>query len=127
MERFLWIGLCGALGTWVRYLVAQATARLFGTAFPYGTLIVNLVGCFLMAAVMHVALTTTRISETMRFALATGFLGGLTTYSAFNFETTKLASDGFSARAALYFGLTVVGCLVAGFAGLVVARRIVGA
>lgn len=126
MERFLWIGLFGALGTWTRYLIAQGSARLFGTGFPYGTLAVNLLGCFAMAIVMHIAVMTTRLGDTARFALATGFLGGLTTYSSFNFETTKLLHEGAPARSALYFGLTVVGSFLAGLSGLALARRVVG-
>lgn len=126
MERFLWIGLAGALGTWTRYLVQLGAARVVGADFPYGTLAVNLLGCFLIAIVMHVAMTTTHVSDTLRLALTTGFMGGLTTYSAFNYETTKLAREGAVPSAALYLVLTVVGCLVAGLLGLALARKLVG-
>jgi len=57
MERFLWICLAGAAGTGTRYLIALWAAQRFGSAFPFGTLIVNLVGCFAIAAVMHAAVT----------------------------------------------------------------------
>jgi CrcB protein len=57
MERFFWICLAGALGTGARYLIALWAAKRFGGAFPHGTLIVNLVGCFFIAAVMHAAVT----------------------------------------------------------------------
>ncbi len=126
MERFLWIGLAGALGTWSRYLVQMWAARAFGVEFPYGTLAVNLIGCFLIAIVMHVSVATTHVSDTMRLTLTTGFMGGLTTYSAFNFETTKLAREGSGGNAALYLVLTMVGCLLAGLLGLTLARKIVG-
>lgn len=127
MERFLWIGLAGALGTWTRYLVGLWATKTFGPAFPWGTMIVNITGCFLIAIVMHVAMTTTHISETTRFALTTGFMGGLTTYSAFNYETSKLAHEGSWSSAAVNFGVTTVGCLLAGLLGLLVAKKIVGA
>ena len=78
MERFLWICLAGAAGTGARYLVALWAAQRFGSSFPYGTLIVNLVGCFGLAAVMHAALTLSW-SPTLRSAIAIGFIGGLTT------------------------------------------------
>jgi CrcB protein len=52
MERFFWICLAGAAGTGARYLVALWAAQRFGSAFPYGTLLVNLVGCFAIAALM---------------------------------------------------------------------------
>ena len=57
MERFLWICLAGAAGTGARYLIALWAAQRLGSAFPHGTLLVNLVGCFALAAVMHAALT----------------------------------------------------------------------
>ena len=77
MERFLWICLAGAAGTGARYLIALWAAQRFGSAFPYGTLIVNLVGCFAIAAVMHAALFLSW-SPTVRSAITIGFIGGLT-------------------------------------------------
>ena len=73
MERFAWICLAGALGTGTRYLVALWAAQRFGSAFPYGTLIVNLAGCFAIAAVMHTALTLSW-SPTWRSAITIGFI-----------------------------------------------------
>jgi CrcB protein len=126
MTRLLWIGLAGAMGTVTRYLVGLWAGRALGAGFPYGTLFVNLAGCFLIAAITHVALSSTLISPTMRLTLTTGFMGGLTTYSSFNLETTQLLQRGNWASASLNFGATVAGCFVAGLLGLVVARRIVG-
>jgi len=126
MERFLLICLAGAIGTGARYLVSTWAARALGTGFPYGTLIVNVTGCFLIAAIMHVALASTSIPTTLRLALTTGFLGGLTTYSSFNYETTKLYQDGAPALAFANFAITVVTCIGAGLLGLAVARQIVG-
>lgn len=126
MQRFLWIGIAGAFGTWTRYLVGLGAAKALGTAFPFGTLIVNLTGCFLIAGVMHVALATTLVPPTLRLALTTGFMGGLTTYSSFNYETTKLAQDGAWGIAAVNFAATTIGCLAAGLLGLAVARRLFG-
>lgn len=126
MTRLLWIGLAGALGTMTRYLVGLWAGRTLGAGFPYGTLIVNLVGCFLIAGITHVALSSTLISPTMRLTLTTGFMGGLTTYSSFNLETTQALQRGGWGTASLNFGATVAGCFLAGLLGLVVARRIVG-
>jgi CrcB protein len=126
MTRILWLGLAGALGTITRYLVGLWAGRALGTAFPYGTLIVNLAGCFLIAGVTHVALSTTLISPTMRLTLTTGFMGGLTTYSSFNLETTQLLQKGNWATASMNFGATLVGCFAAGLLGLAVARRLFG-
>src|SRR5690348_10595853 len=94
MDRFLWICFAGALGTGTRYLVGLWAGRALGTAFPFATLIVNIVGCFLIAFVMQISLSTTLLSPTARLTLTTGFMGGLTTYSSFNFETTRLLQEG---------------------------------
>jgi len=123
MERFLWVCLAGALGTGTRYLVSEWSNRAFGQAFPVGTLIVNVVGCFAIALVMFLALETALVSPTLRVVLTTGFMGGLTTYSAFNYETTKLLQARAYGTAALSFSLTTGLCLLAGFLGFVVARR----
>jgi CrcB protein len=86
MERLLWICLAGAAGTGARYLVGVWATQRFGSPFPHGTLIVNLAGCFALGAVMHAALALSW-SPTLRAAVTIGFIGGLTTYSTFNYET----------------------------------------
>jgi CrcB protein len=126
VERFVWICLAGALGAGTRYLVSLWAAERFGTAFPYGTLFVNLAGCFVIAFVMVVALQATWFSPTLRLAITAGFIGGLTTYSSFNYETTKLFLDGAVGLAALNFCLTTLGGFAAGAAGFALARALVG-
>jgi CrcB protein len=127
MERFLWICFAGALGTGVRYLVGLWAAQRFGIGFPYGTLIVNVVGCFLIAVVLQLALSIISFPVNLRLALTTGFMGGLTTYSSFNYEATALAQNGNPRVAVLYFAATVLGCVVAGLLGTLLARRLAGA
>lgn len=122
---FFWICLAGAAGTGTRYLIALWAAQRFGTSFPYGTLIVNLVGCFLVAVIMHTAILTAW-SPAIRSALTIGFLGGLTTYSNFNYETTRMVQDGAAGLAALNALLTLVGCFAAGWLGIIVSRHVVG-
>lgn len=126
MTRVLLIGLAGALGTLSRYFVGVYAGRALGAGFPYGTLIVNVLGCFLIAVVSQLALSTTLISPTLRMTLTTGFMGGFTTYSSFNYETTNLLRERAWATGFLNVGVTVVGCFVAGLLGLAVARRIAG-
>jgi fluoride exporter len=126
MERFLWICLAGATGTGVRYLIQLWTQKAFGPAFPFGTLIVNVVGSFLLALLMHVALASDRISPGLRLVLATGFLGGLTTYSSFNYETLALFEQRAWGTAGLYLALTLLGCLLAGGLGLLAGRALLG-
>ena len=125
MERFVWICLAGAAGTGARYLIALWAAQRLGTAFPYGTLIVNLAGCFAIAALMHAALALSW-SPTLRSALTIGFLGGLTTYSSFNYETSRLFEEGASGMAALNAALTIAGGFAAGQLGLLCARQLLG-
>jgi CrcB protein len=124
MTRLLLIGFAGGLGTVARYGVGLWAGRTLGTAFPYGTLVVNVVGCFLIALIAEIAVSTSLVPPTLRLTLTTGFMGGLTTYSSFNFETTRFFQDRAWASGFLNFGLTVATCFVAGLLGLAVARRV---
>ena len=125
--RFLLVCLAGALGSGTRYLVSLGAGKLLGATFPWGTLFVNLAGCFLIAVVVHASLVkTSGVSDITRLVLTTGFMGGLTTYSSFNLETTTLLRDGSYRLAATNFGATVVGCFVAGMLGLAASRAIFG-
>lgn len=126
MGRFLLICAGGAVGTGARYLVALFALRVLGPAFPWGTLVVNVAGSFLLGAIMHVGLTTEWISPALRLALTTGLVGGFTTYSTFNYETLGYLRDGAVGLALLNVGATLVLCLGAGWAGLLVARAMVG-
>ena len=125
MERLFWICLAGAAGTGTRYLVSVWAAQRFGTAFPVGTLVVNLAGCFLIAVIMHTAFALSW-SPLVRSALTVGFLGGLTTYSSFNYETSSLLEAGAAGPALVNAGATIGGGFVAGWLGLIVSRQIFG-
>jgi CrcB protein len=126
MERFLWICFAGAIGTGTRYLIGLWAGQRLGTTFPYGTLIVNLLGCFLISFIMYLGLNLANVSTTLRMALTTGFLGGLTTYSSFNYETSKLMQDGALGVALLNLSVTLFGCFASGMLGLFLARRLIG-
>ena len=126
MSRLMLICLGGAVGTAARYLTALWAAAAFGAAFPFGTLIVNTVGSFLLAFIMHVSGATELISSDARAILTTGVMGGFTTYSTFNYETTNYLREGAWLLATANAVGTVAGCLAAGFAGLAVARLVVG-
>ncbi len=125
MERLFWICLAGAAGSGARYLIALCSAQRFGSAFPHGTLIVNLAGCFIIAASMHAALAL-GWSPTMRAAVTIGFIGGLTTYSSFNYETMRLFEEGAPLTAAVNVAVTVLGGWVSGWLGLLTAREVLG-
>lgn len=120
MERLLWVCFGGAIGSGIRYLIGLWAIRAWGAGFPLGTLIVNVIGCFLIAGVM----TAGRLPPTLQIAITTGFLGGLTTYSSFNFETTKLVETGDWKLGAANVGVTLVACAIAGFLGMLLARKL---
>jgi fluoride exporter len=126
MMRVLWISLGGAVGTAARYLLSGWLLRVLGPAFPYGTLAVNVIGSFLLGAIMHVGLNTTLLSPAARLVLGTGVMGGFTTYSTFNYETLQYAQEGAWGLAGLNLGVTVVTCLIAGLLGAAAARLVVG-
>jgi CrcB protein len=118
----LLVCLGGAIGSGTRYLVATWAARVLGSDFPRGTLFVNVTGSFLLAALLAGPLEGGGLSPNTRLFLGAGVLGGYTTYSSFNFETLALVEQGSWALAGANLALTVVGCLMAGLAGLALGR-----
>ena len=126
MERALLIALGGAIGTLARYVTAVAAARLLGGEFPWGTLIVNVVGAFAIGFVQAIGLDAFAISDDARLFLTTGIMGGLTTYSAFSYESVKLAEAGAWPQAILYVAVTTVTCLGLCYLGMGTGRMLVG-
>ena len=124
--RIGWVFLAGGLGSVARFAIGTLALERFGAAFPYGTLAVNLLGSALLAALVHVSLATSALSTDLRIALASGFLGGFTTYSAFSQETFAYLQDGAWALGAGYVAVTVIGCLAASLVGYGAARWLVG-
>jgi CrcB protein len=115
--------LAGGLGSGARYVVGQWSSGAVGTAFPYGTLIVNLVGCFILGAVVQLS-SSGSWSPELRATIAVGFLGGFTTYSSFNQETLGMLNGGAGGMAGAYVLVTLVGGLAAGSLGLALARMV---
>ncbi len=124
MSKLVLVCAGGAIGSGARYLVGLWAGQAWGTGFPWGTLLVNVVGSFLIGVVMVLGLETGAITTDMRIFLAVGILGGFTTYSSFNNETLALAQRGQWGLAAAYVAVTVLGGWVAGVAGLVLARAV---
>jgi CrcB protein len=125
--RLLLVCVGGAFGSGARYLVSTWVARALGPDFPRGTLVVNVTGSFLLALLMGVSGgPRDPVSPEVRLLLGAGVMGGYTTYSSFNYETLALAQRGSVGLALGNVALTVLGCLVAGALGLLVARLVAG-
>jgi CrcB protein len=122
--RLLVICLGGAAGTGLRYLASGLAARWLGADFPYGTLIVNLAGAFLIGLVQEVGTTTLLIPDGVRLFLTVGLMGGLTTYSAFSYETVRLMEYGSWSQAWLNVVVTTALCLLLCFLGIAVGRTL---
>ncbi len=126
VTRFLLVCAAGALGTGARYLLAGSVLRAFGTVFPWGTWTVNIVGSFLLSLLMQLGLESALLPPSLRVVLATGFLGGFTTYSTFNYETLAYLESGNFLWALFNVAFTLFACLGAGVLGLWVARWATG-
>ena len=102
MLRILLVGLAGLLGTLCRYWLSGVVARRYGEAFPLGTLVVNLVGCFLIGLLFYLLQERYLVGETTRAIVLVGLLGGFTTFSSYGLQTFSLLREGALGRAALY-------------------------
>jgi fluoride exporter len=122
MERLLLVAAGGAIGSGLRYLVATGAVGWLGVSFPWGTLVVNLTGSFLIGVVQALAAEGLGLGEDTRLFLATGILGGFTTYSAFSSETVALMHRGAWTTAWLNVALTTSGCLILCYAGILTGR-----
>jgi CrcB protein len=126
VAHFVAVCVAGAAGTGLRYAIGLWAVRAAGTGLPWGTLAVNLAGSAAGGALLHLALVSPHVSPAQRVILTTGFLGGFTTYSAFNSETLAYLHNGSYGVAASYLLLTLLGCLAAGGLGLWVAEVVTG-
>jgi len=119
----LYITLGGIVGTLARYFV-QGWLQGPGIVLPRGTLLINIVGSFVLGFVMRLATGSTLISSDLRGALTIGFCGAFTTMSTFSYETVALLRGGDYWRAGLYASGTIAGCLMAVAVGIGLAGRL---
>ena len=123
MTTAVFVAGFGAMGCLARYYLSGWVYGWLGRGFPYGTLAVNIVGAFVIGLIMEFSLRSTLISEDLRMGLTIGFLGGMTTFSTFSYETFKLLEDGQFFTAFLNILVSVLICLVLTWAGIFVARQ----
>jgi len=127
MPVFLQLGAIaagGALGAVSRFGVSTGVYRLLGRDFPWGTLVVNLVGSLLMGALFVLFIERSAVAAEWRSAVLIGFLGAFTTFSTFSLETLALVEQGEMLRALLNIGASLLLCLGACWLGMVAARAI---
>ncbi len=120
---WIWVALGGALGTLCRYWLSAAVAGLFGEMFPWGTLIINITGSFIIGFFATVTDPdgTLLVKPEMRTFFMIGICGGYTTFSSFSLQTLRLAQDGQWLWAAANVVASNVGCLLAVWLGHVCA------
>jgi CrcB protein len=123
MNQWLAIGVGGAVGSMLRFALINGTHLFAPKTFPYGTLVVNVLGS-LAIGVLYILFEDRFIdNDVWRAALIVGVLGGFTTFSAFSMDTFNLMESGHNLAAVLYGTLSVGLCLVATWIGVVLARQ----
>lgn len=121
---FFLVGVGGFLGATARYLVDGLVSRATGGVFPYGTLLINVSGSFLLGLIYALAIERAALPGEVRSAVMVGFIGAYTTFSTWILESWRLAEDGALLAAALNIGGSIVLGVAAVFAGLLVGRLV---
>ena len=114
----------GALGCVTRYFLSGWVYGLLGRGFPYGTFAVNIVGAFIIGLIMEFGTRNTALPANLRTGLTIGFLGGLTTFSTFSYETFRLLEEGEFLIASFNVLLSVFTCLLFTWFGIISARYV---
>jgi fluoride exporter len=122
--KLLLIAVFGAIGTLARYGLQGLVQTRMASTFPYGTLLINLTGCFFLGLIGQLTLNRMIISPELRMAIAIGFFGGYTTFSSFGWETAKMLEAGNWLWATTYVAASVVFGLLLSMAGIRLASRI---
>lgn len=117
------VGIGGAIGSILRYLASTGIQNKFLSAFPYGTMLVNISGCFIIGIIYALA-ARNNLSPEWRFFLATGLCGGYTTFSTFSYESLSLLRDGELFYATAYIAASVVLGILATFLPILIIEKI---
>lgn len=122
--QILTVALGGALGAVSRFCIGNIVSKCLGSSLPYGTFLINIVGCFFMGLLMTVIAERQLLPSAWRLFLCVGFLGGFTTFSSFGYETFSLINNGKLLEALGYAGGSVVLGLLAAVIGVYIGRAI---
>ncbi|NTW00201.1 MAG: fluoride efflux transporter CrcB [Oscillochloris sp.] len=126
MQNMIAVALGAAVGANLRYLLSGWVAQRMGSAFPYGTFLINVLGCLFIGVILTLAATKISISEPLRLLLVTGLLGGFTTFSTFGYESFALITSGNWLSASVYMIGSLALGLAAVFFGAGIVRLILG-
>ncbi len=124
MGQLLVVGIGGAFGSILRFVMTQIINQWTGIKFPYGTLCVNILGCLLIGFLSVIFMERLAVSSIWRAAILIGFLGGFTTFSSFSLETFNLLEQGFWSSAVLNATLSLILCLLATIFGAFIGRNL---
>lgn len=124
MKTAATIALFCACGGLTRYYLSGWIYSLLGRSFPYGTFAVNIIGAYLIGLIMEIGLRSTAIPDALRLGLTVGFLGGLTTFSTFSYETFSLLEDGQFLVAFVNILASVAVCLLFTWLGIITVRAL---
>ncbi len=122
VKMLLAVAAGGAVGAVGRYLVISAVGHIFGTGFPLGTIVVNVVGSFVLGALIEALARVRSPSPELRAMVVVGVLGAFTTFSTFSMDVVLLYERGALGQAALYIGASVILSIGAFFLGLSLLR-----
>jgi CrcB protein len=126
VREVVFLAIAGALGTLSRYGLCGLTQKLTGAGFPYGTLLVNVLGCLIIGFIMQIGLNTDFMSKSLRLAITLGFLGAFTTFSTFSYETVTYIQNGAWLHAAANIAMNLVLCIIATLLGMAAGRLAAG-
>ena len=124
MNKYMMVGLGGFIGAIARFWLGGYISNRMGTRFPYGTLVINVTGSFLVGLVFALLTTRTSWSPNWRYLIPIGFIGGYTTFSSFEYETLLTIQGGQVGLSLLYVALSVVVGFIAVWGGVVMGRAI---
>lgn len=124
MNHLIFVAIGGAAGASLRHFVGMMALRAFGSGFPYGTMICNVVGSFMMGLLVETLALRFNVGTEVRLLVTTGLLGGFTTFSTFSLDVVSLTERGQMGMALFYVALSLAGGIVALFAGLSAARAV---
>ena len=122
MLKVIIVGFGGFFGSIFRYLIYLLSNNLIGYSFPFGTILVNVLGCFLIGLIYQIFSDTISLSDNLKLFMTIGFLGGFTTFSAFSLDVFLLYQSNSKLVAIIYIFITLVLSLLAMLGGMWIFR-----